>query len=42
MAQLLGIAFLRHILRVEPIASTPAEELVARVAPVITAYLTGD
>ena len=42
MAQLLGIAYLRHILRVEPIASTPAEELVARVAPVITAYLTGD
>ena len=42
MAQLLGIAYLRHILRVEPIASTPAEELVARVAPVVTAYLTGD
>jgi hypothetical protein len=42
MAQLLGIAYLRHILRVDPIASTPAEELVARVAPVVTAYLTGD
>lgn len=42
MAQLLGIAYLRHILRVEPIASSPADELVARVAPVVTAYLTGD
>jgi AcrR family transcriptional regulator len=42
MAQLLGIAFLRHILRVEPIASAPAEELVARVTPAVTAYLTGD
>ena len=39
MAQLLGIAYLRHILRVEPIASTPEEELVARVAPVVTAHL---
>jgi AcrR family transcriptional regulator len=39
MAQLLGIAYLRHILRVDPIASTPVEELVARVAPVVTAHL---
>lgn len=39
MAQLLGIAYLRHILCVEPIASTPIEELVARVAPVISAHL---
>jgi AcrR family transcriptional regulator len=40
MSQLLGIAYLRHVLKVEPIASTPAEELVTRVAPVITAHLT--
>ncbi len=39
MAQLLGIAYLRHILCVEPIASTPTDELVARVAPVISAHL---
>lgn len=39
MAQLLGIAYLRHILCVEPIASTPIEELVARVVPVISAHL---
>jgi AcrR family transcriptional regulator len=40
MAQLLGIAYLRHILRVEPIASTPLDELTARVAPVIGAHMT--
>ncbi len=40
MAQLLGIAYLRHILRVEPVASTPVDELVARVAPIITRHLT--
>jgi AcrR family transcriptional regulator len=39
MAQLLGIAYLRHILRIEPIASTPIDELIARTAPVITAHL---
>jgi AcrR family transcriptional regulator len=41
MSQLLGIAYLRHILRVEPIASTPVEELIARVAPAVTAHLVG-
>jgi AcrR family transcriptional regulator len=40
MAQLLGIAYLRHILQVEPIASTPVEELIRRVAPVISGHLT--
>ncbi len=39
MAQLLGIAYLRHVLRVEPIASAPAEELIARITPIITAHL---
>ncbi|HTI74706.1 MAG TPA: TetR family transcriptional regulator [Mycobacterium sp.] len=41
MGQLLGIAYLRHILRVEPIASTPVGDLIERVAPVITAHLSG-
>jgi AcrR family transcriptional regulator len=40
MGQLLGIAYLRHILRVEPIASAPADDLIKRVAPVISAHLT--
>lgn len=40
MAQLLGIAHLRYILRVEPVASAPLEELTARVCPVISAHLS--
>ena len=39
MAQLLGIAYVRHILKVQPLASTPADELVTRLAPVITRHL---
>ena len=39
MAQLLGIAYLRHVLQVEPIASAPLDELIARVTPIITAHL---
>jgi AcrR family transcriptional regulator len=39
MSQLLGIAYLRHILRVEPVASTPVEELIKRVGPMITRHL---
>jgi AcrR family transcriptional regulator len=41
MSQLLGIAYLRHILKVEPVASTPVAELIDRVAPTISRYLTG-
>jgi AcrR family transcriptional regulator len=41
MGQLLGLAYLRHILRVEPIASTPVADLIGRVAPVISAHLSG-
>lgn len=40
MSQLLGIAYLRHILKVDPIASTPVQELIRRVAPVIRSHLT--
>jgi AcrR family transcriptional regulator len=40
MSQLLGIAYLRHILQVEPVASTPVEELIKRTAPVVTRHLT--
>ncbi|OBA80989.1 hypothetical protein A9W99_15545 [Mycobacterium sp. 1164966.3] len=39
MAQLLGVALLRYIIQVEPIASQPAEELKTRVAPVISVHL---
>ncbi|AGB21592.1 transcriptional regulator [Mycobacterium sp. JS623] len=40
MSQLLGIAYLRHILCVEPVASTPVNELVERIAPIVSRHLT--
>jgi AcrR family transcriptional regulator len=40
-AQLLGLALCRYILRLEPLASLPADEVVAAVAPSIQRYLTG-
>ncbi|MDT5065802.1 MAG: hypothetical protein QOK02_1957 [Mycobacterium sp.] len=39
MSQLLGIAYLRHILRVEPVASTPVDELIERLAPIVARHL---
>ncbi|MBP1819774.1 TetR family transcriptional regulator [Mycobacterium sp. OAE908] len=39
MSQLLGMAYLRHILRVEPVASTPVEELIERIAPIVSRHL---
>ncbi|WP_040814769.1 TetR/AcrR family transcriptional regulator [Nocardia concava] len=41
MAQLLGIAYLRYILKVEPIASESVDSLVTRIAPVISGHLLG-
>jgi hypothetical protein len=40
-AQLFGLAVLRYVAKVEPIASLPTEEVVRRVAPVIQHHLTG-
>ncbi|MBB5915005.1 AcrR family transcriptional regulator [Nocardia transvalensis] len=40
MGQLLGIAYLRYIIRVEPVASESVDELVARLAPVVDRHLT--
>ncbi|MFI8926771.1 TetR family transcriptional regulator [Streptomyces sp. NPDC053474] len=40
-AQLVGIAMLRYVIQVEPLASADLEELVARVAPVVQGHLTG-
>jgi AcrR family transcriptional regulator len=39
-AQLVGIIMLRYVVRVEPVASASAEELVAIVAPALQRYLT--
>jgi AcrR family transcriptional regulator len=39
-AQLLGLALCRYILRFEPLASLPADEVVAAVAPSVDRYLS--
>ncbi|MET7815258.1 TetR family transcriptional regulator [Streptomyces sp. NPDC005395] len=40
-AQLVGCAMLRHVIKVEPLASADPEQLVARLAPVVQGHLTG-
>jgi AcrR family transcriptional regulator len=39
-AQLVGVAMLRHVIKVEPLASVDLERIVARVAPVVQGHLT--
>ncbi|MET7389725.1 TetR family transcriptional regulator [Streptomyces sp. NPDC005529] len=39
-AQLVGVAMLRYVIRVEPLASADIERIVARVAPVVQGHLT--
>jgi AcrR family transcriptional regulator len=39
-AQLLGVILCRYILRIEPLASLPADDVVAAVAPSVQRYLT--
>jgi AcrR family transcriptional regulator len=41
-SQLIGLAMARYIVRVEPLASTPAAEVAAVVGPTVQRYLTGD
>jgi hypothetical protein len=38
---MVGMAMMRYLLKVEPLASTPRETLVATVGPTIQRYLTG-
>jgi AcrR family transcriptional regulator len=40
--QLAGLAVVRYLLKVEPVATTPAEVLVAAIGPTVQRYLTGD
>jgi len=40
-SQMMGLIFMRYLLEVEPIASMPADELVATFAPTLQRYLTG-
>ncbi|MEY2247552.1 TetR family transcriptional regulator [Streptomyces sp. SAS_267] len=39
-AQLVGVAMLRHVIKVEPLASVDLERIVAKVAPVVQGHLT--
>ena len=40
-SHVLGILAARYVLRLEPVASAPAEELAERVGPVLQSYLDG-
>jgi AcrR family transcriptional regulator len=40
--QLIGLGIGRYVLRFEPLAGFPADDLVASVAPVLQRYLTGE
>ncbi|KAB1156424.1 TetR family transcriptional regulator [Micromonospora sp. DSM 115977] len=41
-SQLIGLAVMRHVVRLEPVASAAPETLVAAVGPTVQRYLTGD
>jgi hypothetical protein len=41
VAQLVGVVMLRHVIRIEPMASATTEEIVALVAPVVQRHLVG-
>ncbi|MFC5908548.1 TetR/AcrR family transcriptional regulator [Streptacidiphilus monticola] len=42
LAQILGLALARYVVRVEPVASAGADELVALLAPTLQLYLGGE
>lgn len=41
-SQVVGLAFARYVLHLEPLASASADELVPLLAPTLQRYLTGD
>lgn len=41
-SQILGLALARYVVALEPLASAPAEAVIAAVAPTLQRYLTGD
>ena len=41
-SQVIGLIVARYVLRIEPLASTPADVVAARVGPTVQRYLTGD
>lgn len=40
-SQMAGLAVARYVVRLEPLASTPADELATTIGPVLDGYLTG-
>jgi AcrR family transcriptional regulator len=40
--QMAGLAMVRYVLKIEPMASLPPEQVVAAIGPTIQRYLTGD
>ncbi|MGY0068905.1 TetR/AcrR family transcriptional regulator [Streptomyces sp. QTS137] len=40
-AQLVGIAMIRYVIKIEPLASADPEQIIGRVAPVVQGHLTG-
>ncbi|WAX78699.1 TetR/AcrR family transcriptional regulator [Streptomyces sp. KMM 9044] len=40
-AQLVGIAMIRYVIKIEPLASADPEQIIRRVAPVVQGHLTG-
>ena len=41
-SQVIGLAFMRYVIKLEPLASADPERLVAAIAPTVQRYLTGD
>ena len=41
-SQIVGVAFYRYVVGIEPLASAPPETLAATVGPTLQRYLTGD
>lgn len=41
ISQVIGMELFRYVIGVQPLASTPAEELVARLGPVLQQHLRG-
>lgn len=41
-SQIAGLAMMRYIMKLEPLASLPAEQVVAAVGPTVQRYLTGE
>ncbi|MFL6128001.1 MAG: TetR family transcriptional regulator [Mycobacteriales bacterium] len=41
-SQLIGMAMIRYVVKIEPLASASVDEVVAAVAPTVQRYLTGD